>query len=400
MSLQNDIIVRGVYASRYFRMPFVEDVTLTPGQPSGSIVYNVDTEEIFYSDGQFWLPLMQPPLVAGVGISIVGDVISTTTSLADASGAGTSLIGSGTSPAFTLKTLVAGSNVNFTGSTSSTITINAVVPTAVTQLVAGTGISVSPGSGVGVVTISNTGVTQLIAGPNITLSAGTGSITISATGGGGGVTQLIAGTNITLSPPGGTGVVTINASGGGGGTLTSSGGAVSLVNNGPSLIMKGLTAGPGITVTDNTTFVTIGRPAVEGFFAYITGDVAINKLDPITPFNSSSFPGWSAGGTMNGTTYVVGTTGYYNIHWHIGMDSDQLVGIFRVNGTAILSGIAASANAEGSAGGGGTMLLTSGDVLDMTIDGAASDPATIRVNAAYTGAAYPHTTYFSAVLIR
>lgn len=36
-------------------------------------------------------------------------------------------------------------------------------------------------------------------------------------GGGGGVTQLLAGTNITLSPAGGTGEVTINATGGGGG---------------------------------------------------------------------------------------------------------------------------------------------------------------------------------------
>jgi hypothetical protein len=34
-------------------------------------------------------------------------------------------------------------------------------------------------------------------------------------GGGGGVTQLVAGTNVTLSPAGGTGVVTINATGGG-----------------------------------------------------------------------------------------------------------------------------------------------------------------------------------------
>jgi len=36
-------------------------------------------------------------------------------------------------------------------------------------------------------------------------------------GGGGGVTQIIAGTNVTISPAGGTGVVTINSSGGGGG---------------------------------------------------------------------------------------------------------------------------------------------------------------------------------------
>jgi len=36
-------------------------------------------------------------------------------------------------------------------------------------------------------------------------------------GGGGGVTQIVAGTNVTISPAGGTGVVTINSSGGGGG---------------------------------------------------------------------------------------------------------------------------------------------------------------------------------------
>lgn len=39
-----------------------------------------------------------------------------------------------------------------------------------------------------------------------------------ATGGGGGVTQIIAGTNITLSPSGGTGIVTVNSTGGGGGS--------------------------------------------------------------------------------------------------------------------------------------------------------------------------------------
>jgi hypothetical protein len=39
-------------------------------------------------------------------------------------------------------------------------------------------------------------------------------------GGGGGVSQIIAGTNVTISPTGGTGIVTINATGGSGGGLT------------------------------------------------------------------------------------------------------------------------------------------------------------------------------------
>jgi len=44
----------------------------------------------------------------------------------------------------------------------------------------------------------------------------TNRLLVSGTGGSGGVTQIIAGTNITISPVGGTGAVTINASGGGG----------------------------------------------------------------------------------------------------------------------------------------------------------------------------------------
>jgi hypothetical protein len=43
---------------------------------------------------------------------------------------------------------------------------------------------------------------------------------LSATGGGSGVSQIVAGTNVTISPSGGTGVVTINASGGTGSSLT------------------------------------------------------------------------------------------------------------------------------------------------------------------------------------
>ena len=49
-------------------------------------------------------------------------------------------------------------------------------------------------------------------------------------GGGGGVTQLIAGTNITLNPAGGTGAVTINASGGGVTNFTSAPATVNVVN--------------------------------------------------------------------------------------------------------------------------------------------------------------------------
>jgi len=58
---------------------------------------------------------------------------------------------------------------------------------------------------------SSTSVTQIVAGTGITISPidGTGVVTINATGGG--VDSIIAGSNISISPAGGTGDVTINA---------------------------------------------------------------------------------------------------------------------------------------------------------------------------------------------
>jgi hypothetical protein len=62
----------------------------------------------------------------------------------------------------------------------------------VSQIVAGTAISISPPGGTGIVTINGAGVNQLIAGSNITLTpaGGTGIVTIDATGGGGGIGSI------------------------------------------------------------------------------------------------------------------------------------------------------------------------------------------------------------------
>ena len=76
--------------------------------------------------------------------------------------------------------------------------------------------------GVGKVLVSQTSDGKAnwntFSGINITItSAATNTLVFSAgTGGGGGVTQILAGTNITISPTGGTGVVTINSTASGG----------------------------------------------------------------------------------------------------------------------------------------------------------------------------------------
>ena len=79
----------------------------------------------------------------------------------------------------------------------------------VTQLIAGTNISLSPTSGVGAVTINSTGsggVASITAGTGITVGGTTKYPIISNAG----VTQLVAGTNVTLSPTSGLGAVTVN----------------------------------------------------------------------------------------------------------------------------------------------------------------------------------------------
>jgi hypothetical protein len=92
--------------------------------------------------------------------------------------------------------------------------------------------------GVGKVLVSQTSDGKAnwntFSGINITItSAATNTLVFSAAtgGGGGGVTQIIAGTNITISPPGGTGVVTINSTASGGTSSVNLGTVYTTANN-------------------------------------------------------------------------------------------------------------------------------------------------------------------------
>lgn len=71
---------------------------------------------------------------------------------------------------------------------------------SVSQIVAGTAISVSPAGGTGNVVVTNTGVTSLVAGAGVAISSGTGAVTISATGGAGTVTLINSGSGLTGGP--------------------------------------------------------------------------------------------------------------------------------------------------------------------------------------------------------
>jgi len=87
-------------------------------------------------------------------------------------------------------TVVDGTAINAVVSATDTLTIN---NTGVASAVAGSGISVSAGTGD--VTVSNTGVTSNVAGTGITVSGATGAVTIANSG----VLSVIGGTSITSS---------------------------------------------------------------------------------------------------------------------------------------------------------------------------------------------------------
>jgi hypothetical protein len=86
-----------------------------------------------------------------------------------------------------VRNAIAGAGITITGNISSPYaTISATGGGgAVTQIIAGSGIGVSPAGGTGAVTVSNTGVTQIIAGTGVTISpaGGTGAVTVSSSGG-------------------------------------------------------------------------------------------------------------------------------------------------------------------------------------------------------------------------
>jgi len=134
---------------------------------------------------------------------------------------------------------------------------------------------------------------NLIAGPGISIVAGGGNVTISniATLAGIGtnpngalipnspqsppsytVRGLLAGTGISLSISATDVTITNTAPAGPDVTLTSAGGDQTLVvdGTGPTLSIKGLTAGEGITIDDNGTFLTINNALLDYTFVGLT----------------------------------------------------------------------------------------------------------------------------------
>lgn len=141
-----------------------------------------------------------------------------------------------------------------------------------------------------------------------------------------GVSQIVAGSNVTISPTSGYGSVTINGSAGGGGASTGvlslayttgingsgSNGNITLSNTG----VRSLTAGSGIGISGSTGAVTISNTQTAltlngGSNVTITNTSTINiSANPVFS-NSMGFTGPTGNNVFCNVVYPFGTADYY-----------------------------------------------------------------------------------------
>ena len=159
-------------------------------------------------------------------------------------------------------TVVAGTGISVTSSTTTGAATATVNNTGVTSVAAGTGISVSASTGAS--TITNTGVTSIVAGTGISISGSTGGVTITNTASAGiaGIGGQLFTSNGTFTIPTGVTLLKVTVVGGGGGS--GAGGAYVGGGGGGGggaaiKYLAGVTAG-------NTLAVTIGSGGTGGAY--------------------------------------------------------------------------------------------------------------------------------------
>jgi hypothetical protein len=145
---------------------------------------------------------------------------------------------------------------------------------AVTQVVAGTGISVSPGSGVGAVTIANTGVITVSAGSNVTLTGTAANPIIAA--------NVPAGTSVTTFQASASLVYTNAIATAGPNVAT-----LATITLSQAVNYAQITWGANGVAGANPEVVSVGGDAATGCFIYLSASTGV--FNPATSFGAFQF---------------------------------------------------------------------------------------------------------------
>jgi hypothetical protein len=236
-----------------------------------------------------------------------------------------------------------------TGQTTASAAFNALSPITTTgDLIIGNGSGTATRLGIG-------------ANTYVLTSNGTTATWAAATGG---VSQIIAGTNVTISPTGGTGAVTINATSGGGGGLS-----WQAVQTGNFTAVSG-NAYP-VNTTSGAITVTLPASPSAGNFVCLTdyaGTFGVNNLT-INP-NGAKFDGLSSNATISNAresihvVYIDSTQGWIP---YSGFNTSTPVQQYSIDYLVVAGGGGGGANVGGGGGAGGLRTGTISTITASTV---------------------------------